>query len=401
MHAIRNEANKLLPQIIADRRYFHQNAEIGFDLPLTAAYVAKRLKEMGYDPQPCGKAGLVALAGGTKPGKVFLLRADMDALPIAEETGLPFRSATPYMHACGHDCHAAMLLGAAQLLKNYEDEIPGTVKLMFQPAEELISGARDMVQAGVLENPHVDAAAMIHIFSGLPAPAGTLMIPTGGYVSSSADAFHIEVEGKGGHGAMPNLSIDPLNAAAHILIALQELIAREIDPNSTAVITIGQMHGGKATNIIPDSAFLEGTIRAFNAEERAFLRQRVIDVAQGVAATFRATAKTEYILECPSVYSDPGLFELVCSANEALLGKEWVKTFAEAYPGGRMSGSEDFGYVSEKVPSVMMILGGGSPEEGYPYPQHHPKADFREDVFATGSAVLANTALAWLMANAS
>jgi hippurate hydrolase len=399
MNNILSEAKAIQDIIVKDRRYIHQNAELGHNLPITSAYVLARLKEMGYEPELLGESAIVALAIGTKPGKTFLLRADMDALPIVEENDLEYKSKTQNMHACGHDTHAAMLLGAAQILINHLDEIEGTVKLMFQPAEEELSGAKSMIRAGVLENPKVDAAAMVHIFSGLPVQAGTLIIPKGGYISSSGDMFHIDIKGKGGHGAMPQQSIDPLNVAAHIHISLQEIISREVPPHSTTIITIGQMHGGNASNIIPDTAFIEGSIRAFNGDERKFMKNRVVEISKGIAATFRAEADVDFRMECPSVYNDPLLYEQIFNINKDFLGEDTIKSFDDIYAGGRMTGSEDFGCISEAVPSIMMVLGGGSPEQGYPYPQHHPKVNFMEDVFYLGSAVYANTAIEWLKLN--
>ena len=399
MSNLLTEAKALQDIIVKDRRYIHQNAELGMDLPVTSAYVVKRMKEMGYEPQVIAGSGVVALAGGKKPGKTILLRADMDALPILEENDLEYKSKTHNMHACGHDTHAAMLLGAAQLLKTHEDEIEGTVKLMFQPAEESLSGAKAMIEAGVLESPKVDAAAMVHIFSGMLMKAGTLVVSEPGYSTSSADMFHINIKGKGGHGAMPQASVDPLNVAAHIFIALQEIIARETSPSSTAVITVGQMHGGNAANIIPDTAFLEGSIRAFDKNDRKLMKNRVVEISRGMASVFRAAAEVEFRMECPSVYNDKGLSDIAVKANKEMLGEGNVITFQDIFPGGKMTGSEDFGYISEKVPSLMMALGGGSPEEGYPYPQHHPKVNFNEDVLYKGSAVYANTAIQWLKNN--
>ena len=399
MNNILKEAKEIQDIIVKDRRYIHQNAELGHNLPITSGYVMSRLKEMGYEPELMGNSGVVALAVGKKKGKTFLLRADMDALPIVEENELEYKSSTQNMHACGHDAHAAMLLGAAQILITHLDEIEGTVKLMFQPAEEQLSGAKEMVNAGILENPKVDAAMMVHIFSGLSINGGTLIIPKGGYVSSSADMFHISINGKGGHGAMPHQSIDPLNVAAHIHISLQEIISREVAPDSTTVITIGQMHGGNAANIIPDKAFIEGTIRAFNGDERKLMKNRVVEISKGIAATFRAEADVEYRMECPSVYNNPSLYNQILKINSDLIGEDSIKSFDDVYPSGKMTGSEDFGYISEEVPSIMMVLGGGSPEQGYPYPQHHPKVNFMEDVFYIGSAVYANTAIEWLKLN--
>lgn len=399
MSKIIDEAKILQETIVKDRRYIHQNAELDNELTETTKFVVQRLTQMGYEPQIISKSAVVALVGGKKPGKTFLLRADMDALPILEENDLDYKSKTKNMHACGHDTHAAMLLGAAQILKNHEDELEGTVKLMFQPGEETLSGAKAMIDAGVLENPKVDAAVMIHIFSGVPVPAGTLLIPEGGYASASGDMFHIEVQGKGGHGAMPHESVDPLNVISHIHLGLQEIIAREVSPANTSVITVGQIHGGNAANIIPDTAFMQGTIRGFNKEERALMKSRVVEISQGIASTFRAKANVEYRMECPSVYNDPELYTQVRKYNIDLLSEDNVKGFDVVYPGGRMSGSEDFGYISEKVPALMMVLSGGSPEQGFPYPQHHPKVNFCEDVFYIGSAVYANTAIEWLKGN--
>lgn len=399
MSKIFDESKALQDIIVKDRRYIHQNAELNNELTETSRYVIERLTNMGYEPQVITKSAIVALVGGKKGGKTILLRGDMDALPILEVCDLEYKSKTQNMHACGHDTHTAMLLGAAQILKNHEDELEGTVKLMFQPGEETLSGAKAMIEAGVLENPSVDAAIMIHTFSGMPIPSGMLLIPEGGYVTSSGDMFHIDIQGKGGHGAMPQDSVDPLNVISHIHIALQEIIAREMPPASTSVITIGQMHGGIASNIIPDTAFMQGSIRAFDKVGREFMKNRVVEIATGVASTFRATANVEYRMACPSVYNNPELYNQVLKINKELLGEENIKGFDAVYPGGKMTGSEDFGYISEKVPSIMMALGAGSPEEGYHYPLHHPKIKFNEDVLHIGTAVYANTAIEWLKNN--
>lgn len=390
------DAKNIQGNMVDHRRYLHENAEIGFELPKTTEYVMTKLEEMGYKPVQISKSAVVAVAGGKKEGKTFLLRADMDALPMAEETGLPYSSKTGYMHSCGHDMHTAMLLGAAELLKKHEDKIEGQVKLMFQPAEEILGGAKSMVDAGVLENPKVDAAMMIHIFSGMDMPAGTLLVASEGVVSASADKFTIKIQGKGGHGAMPNTAIDPLTVAAHTLIALQEIIAREIAPSETAVLTIGKMQGGDAANIIPDTATLEGTIRAMDNDTRAFIMDRLVEISKSVATTFRATAEVSYDFGTPSVEVDKDVRDKIFEYSTELLGEDKVKNMSEVFPGGVLSGSEDFAYVSEKVPSVMTVLSGGSPDEGYPYPQHHPKVNFNEDVLKIGAAVYANAAIEWL-----
>lgn len=396
------EAEALREQILAERRWLHENAETGFDLNKTHAFVKQELADMGYQPVDCGRAGIVALAGGKKPGKVFLLRADMDALPIQEESGVEFACKSGNMHACGHDLHTAMLLGAARLLKAHEAEIPGTVKLMFQPAEEIFEGSHDMIEAGLLENPKVDAALMIHVMAGMPFPAGTVIVSAPGVSAPAADYFEIKVRGKGCHGSMPNTGIDPLTAAAHILIGLQELQARELAMDDRAVLTIGTMNAGTAANVIPDSVTMGGSIRTFDEETRAMLKKRMAEIAGGIAQAFRAEADVAFGSGCPTLVNDLDLSACCETYVKELLGKGKAFSVAElnAMSGGgsssKSAGSEDFAYVSQEVPSIMLALASGQPEKGYGYPQHHPMVKFDESVLAGGSAVYAYTALRWL-----
>ena len=396
------EAEALRAQILAERRWLHENAETGFDLNKTHAFVKQELADMGYQPVDCGRAGIVALAGGKKPGKVFLLRADMDALPIQEESGVEFACKSGNMHACGHDLHTAMLLGAARLLKAHEAEIPGTVKLMFQPAEEIFEGSHDMIEAGLLENPKVDAALMIHVMAGMPFPAGTVIVSAPGVSAPAADYFEIKVRGKGCHGSMPNTGIDPLTAAAHILIGLQELQARELAMDERAVLTIGTMNAGTAANVIPDSVTMGGSIRTFDEETRAMLKKRMAEIAGGIAQAFRAEADVAFGSGCPTLVNDRDLSACCETYVKELLGKGKAFSVAElnAMSGGgsssKSAGSEDFAYVSQEVPSIMLALASGQPEKGYGYPQHHPMVKFDESVLAGGSAVYAYTALRWL-----
>ncbi len=262
MFDYREDALALREELITHRRQLHRDPEVGLHLPRTRAYVMEQLRGYGCAPIECGDSGVVALIGGKKPGKVFLLRADMDALPIQEETGLPYASRTPgNMHACGHDTHTAMLLGAAKLLKQHEDEIPGTVKLLFQPGEEILEGAKAMVEAGVLENPRVDAAAMLHVIAGSQVKEGTMGVFGPGAAYASADWFKIEIKGLGGHGAAPNYTRNPLGALCTIHQGIHEIIAEHSAPAENCVMTVGELHGGDTGNIIPDSAYLRGTIR--------------------------------------------------------------------------------------------------------------------------------------------
>lgn len=395
---ILEESKKIEETIIKHRRYIHENAEISDQLPITTEYVITKLREMGYNPKEISKSAVVATVG-KKSGKTILLRADMDALPIVEESELEFKSKTEYMHACGHDMHTAMLLGAAEVLKKHEDEIEGQVKLMFQPAEETLLGAKAMVEAGVLENPKVDAAMMIHVFSGMPIPSGTIIVPDFGVLSAASDWFEIKVQGKGGHGAMPNDSIDPLNVISHIHLALQEINAREIAPGDRLALTVGQMHGGNTSNVIPDTGFLAGTLRTFNEETRNFVKKRMEEISEGIAHSFRAKATVSFSNGCPSAVINEKLRKQTLNYLIELLGQEKVIEMEKVLDDAKMSGSEDFAFVSEKVPSIMLILGAGSSQKGYIYPQHHPKVRFDEDALAIGTSAYVNTAIKWLKDN--
>lgn len=398
---IQKEASELQDIIVSNRRFLHTHAETGFNLTDTVAYVKKELEDMGYEPIECGKAGLVAIAGGKKEGKVFLIRGDMDALPIKEEADVDFPSENGCMHACGHDLHTSMMLGAARLLKKHEDEIEGTVKLMFQPAEEIFEGSKDMIESGLLKNPEVDAALMIHVMAGMPFSPGTVIVSAPGVSAPAADYFEIKVKGKGCHGSMPNNGIDPLNAAAHILIALQEIHARELAMSDQAVLTIGTFHGGTAANAIPDSVVMGGSIRTYDEETRSFIKTRMEEIASGVAGSFRAEAEISYGSGCPTLINDKDLSLSAEKYVKELLGNGQAFSVTElnAMSGGKSSksaGSEDFAYVSQEVPSIMLALAAGQPEKGYSYPQHHPKVKFDESVLSGGSAVYAYTAMRWL-----
>ena len=394
---ILQEAKALQEEIKSHRLWLHTHAETGFDLTETKPYVKSTLTEMGYTVQECGKAGLVTTVG--KPGgKVLLLRADMDALPIAEEADVDFACKNGRMHACGHDMHTAMLLGAAKLLKAHESELGGTVKLMFQPAEEIFEGSKDMIASGVLENPRPDAALMIHVAAGMPLPAGTVVVSAPGVSAPAADYFTIRVHGKGCHGSAPQNGIDPLTAAAHILIALQEIHARELSASDEAVLTIGTFHAGEAGNVIPDTATMGGTIRTYDEKTRAYLKERMTAIAQSIAEAFRASAEVSFGSGCPTLVNDKDLSEKVTGYLKDLLGANRAFTTAELNGGkpARGGGSEDFAYVSHEVPSLMLALAAGEPSKGYVYPQHHPKVKFDESVLSTGAAVFVDCAINYL-----
>ena len=392
------EAKVLEPQLQQWRRTLHRHPEVGFDLPKTRALVKQALTEMGYTPQDCGKAGIIALAGGKRPGKTILLRGDMDALPIQEESGVDFASEAPgKMHGCGHDMHTAMMLGAAKLLKEHEDELEGTVKLEFQPAEEIFQGSPDMLANGLLENPKVDAAVMFHVIAGMPLPSGMVLVPHGGITMASCEQYHIVVHGKGGHGSMPEACIDPITAAAHIHIALQEINSREMDPHSFGVFTTGRFQAGAASNVIPDTAEMWGTIRTVDPENKVgeLIHKRMTEIAQGVAAAYRCTAEVRFSDFCPCMVVDDALAENAMTYMTELMGQGALdmSKLTGGKPGG---GSEDFAFVSHEVPTVSMFLSAGNAKEGYAYGQHHPKVKFDDSILYEGSAAYSWFALRWL-----
>ena len=394
--AILQQARALEAQCVADRRHLHTNPEVGFELDGTLRYVRQRLESMGLSPRNCGRCGLVCTLG--RPGKTILLRSDMDALPIREETGLDYASDNGCMHACGHDMHTAMLLNAAQILKSHESELQGTVKLMFQSAEEPLQGAQDMVDAGVLENPHVDAALMFHVMTGQTIPVGTVIISAPGISAPAAGMFTIRVQGKGAHGAMPNTGVDPISAAAHIVIALQEINAREIALSESAALTIGMFQAGSTANVIPDVAVLRGNYRTFSDETMELIRRRIVEISQGVAKAFRASAEVSFDSGCPTLLNDAALSARVEGYLSELLAPGQVFNAAKIAGSSvaRSSGSEDFANLSHRVPSLMMALAAGHPDEGHALPLHNPGTTFDERALVPGCASFAYLAMRYL-----
>ena len=384
-------ALELKDETIANRRHIHKNAETGLDLPKTKAYVMEKLTEYGLEPKDCGY-GVTATLG--KGGKVLLLRADMDALPMPEESGEEFACPTgKEAHTCGHDFHAAMLLTAAKMLIEKEDTLEGTIKFMFQPAEETFEGSKNMIENGILENPPVDAALAYHVSPG-KMPIGLFMYNDKDTMMYSVDGFKITIHGKGSHGAYPHVGVDPINIGVHIHLALQELIARESDPTHSCVLTIGQFAGGTAANIIPETAVLQGTIRTNKPEARELLVRRMKEVAEKTAAVYNGTVDIEMISEVPPLICNPKLTDEVVGYMQEL-GIPGLTP----YPGISASASEDFAVIAEKVPSTFMYLSAGYLDERGQYPAHHPKAQFNEDVCPIGAACLAHCASQWLKNN--
>ena len=438
-----NELASYADEAVALRRSIHRRPEEGWTEFETTYRIVTCLEKYGYDvkagieavepnavlgrnPELVAKAEARALAHGVpqafldrlghytgavaelatgRPGPVTVFRFDIDCVLVTESTAsdhvpaaLGFASEIPgAMHACGHDFHMAMLLGAAKILKEHEDEIEGTVKLEFQPAEEIFQGSLDMINSGLLENPKVDAAVMFHVLAGMPLPAGMVLVPGGGITMASCEQYHIVVHGKGGHGSMPNACIDPITAAAHIHIALQEINSRELDPAGFGVFTTGRFEAGKASNVIPDTADMWGTIRTVDPEQKvsALIHQRMTEIAQGVATAYSCTAEVEFSDYCPCMVVDTPLAGNALTYMTELLGKGAMDMtpLTGGKPGG---GSEDFAFVSHEVPTVSMFLAAGNAKEGYTYGQHHPKVRFDDSILYRGTAAYTYMALRWL-----
>ena len=298
---LRDEIDEILPGVIADRRHLHQHPELGYQEFETAKFVAERLQAIGIQEVQTGIAttGLTGLIrGGKGPGKVVLLRADMDALPIHEQNDVEYKSVNQgVMHACGHDAHTAMLMGIARILHDRRDEFAGTVKVLFQPAEEGGGGARVMIEEGVLDAPNVDAVFGMHMAQ--ETPVGKIAIRSGPAMAA-ADRFVVTIKGKGGHGAAPHLTVDPIAVGAQIVVALQTIVSREIDPIQPAVVTVGAFLAGEAANVIPDTAELRGTVRSFDPDVRTQLQERITALVEGIAKTMRAEADSPVQPRLPS-----------------------------------------------------------------------------------------------------
>ena len=387
------EVDEILPGIIADRRFLHENPELGFQEVKTAAFVVERLKSLGVEDIRTGinQTGVTGLIRGTAegPNKVVLVRADMDALPIHEENVVDYRSQTDgVMHACGHDAHTAILLGLARVLSDRKDQFAGTVKLLFQPAEELPpGGAKGMIEEGVLEDPHVDAVFGLHMSQN--DPVGTIMVGAGP-VMAAADRFTIAIQGKGGHGAYPSECVDPIVAGAQIVVALQEIVAREVDPMKSAVLSTCVFKSGDAFNVIPDTAQLGGTVRTFDPEVRDLMEQRIREVATGIGEALRVQVEVEYDRGYPATVNEPEMTQLVLEAATEIVGVENVRKLEPKM------GAEDFSYFLEQRPGSYFFVGSKNEERGLVWGHHHPRFDIDEESLASGLATMATTVLMYL-----
>ncbi|RIK45207.1 MAG: amidohydrolase [Chloroflexi bacterium] len=355
----------------------------------------EQLMRAGITPGPTtGGTGVLGEIRGTRTGaggKCVLLRADMDALPMEEDNDVPYRSRVAgKMHACGHDAHTTILMGVAEVLMANRDRFDGTVKLMFQPGEEGAGGAAAMINDGILEDPAVDAAFALHVSPG--ARAGQMTV-TEGPTAAAADFFEIVVTGRGGHAAMPHTAVDSTLVAAHIMIALQALVSRETNPFDSAVVTVGKLQAGTATNIIPHTASLSGTVRTFDEAVRGTIERRMAELASGIAAGFGASAETVYLRGYPAMHCHPEAVQLAREVAVELLGADNVW---DAPP---MMAGEDMAFVTARVPGCMLGLGVANPDRGIIYPPHHPRFDLDEDALAVGVRVMSGIALRFLEAD--
>ena len=377
------------PEVVADRRYLHQHPEIAFEEENTARFVAEKLSALSLDVTTgIAKTGVLGLLRGGQPGKTVLLRADMDALPLEELNDVPYRSRTPgVMHACGHDAHTAMLLGVARLLTERRDAIRGTVKFIFQPAEEAGGGAKPMIDEGVMENPRVDAAFGVHI--GQDLPLGTIGVRTGP-MNAASDGFVATIRGKGAHAARPHLAVDPVVIAAQSILALQTLVSREVNPLRQAVITVGAVHAGTVANIIPEEAVMRATVRTFDDEVRQHLAERIPALLRGIAAALRGEADVQYRFGYPVLVNDAAMTDLVREVARGIVGPEKL---IEREPG---MGGEDMAYFLQRAPGCFFRIGSRNPERGLVYGHHHPRFDVDEEALPVGVAALASVALRYL-----
>ncbi|MGB8701600.1 MAG: M20 family metallopeptidase [Thermosynechococcaceae cyanobacterium] len=381
--SLRPAIQALQTDLVAWRRRLHQYPELGFREHLTAAFVHQRLQDWGIVHETgIAGTGIVATLNGAAPGPVLAIRADMDALPILEANEVPYRSCHEgTMHACGHDGHVAIALGTAYYLSQHPQTFRGTVKIIFQPAEEGPGGAEPMIEAGVLRNPDVAAIIGLHLWNNLPL--GTVGVRSGPLMAA-VELFECEIRGKGGHGAMPHQTVDSIVVGAQVVTALQTIAARNIDPLDAAVVTVGTFQAGQAHNVIADTAKLSGTVRYFNPALGQLLPQRIEQVIAGVCHSQGASYSLNYWKLYPPVINDAAIAHLVRSVAETI-----VETPAGIVPDCQTMGGEDMSYFLQAVPGCYFFLGSANASLGLAYPHHHPRFDFDETALGMGVELFA------------
>jgi len=378
------EAQALFAYTQSLRRDFHMHPELGFNEVRTSGIVAKELTKLGLEVHTgVAKTGVVALLEGAMPGPVILARFDMDALPILEETGAEYASQNAgVMHACGHDGHTAIGLTVAKILRAHRQELAGTVKFIFQPAEEGMGGAEGMIDAGILENPKPDLSLALHVWN--EKPLGWFGLASGP-VMAGAELFKIKVRGKGGHGAVPHLTADPVLAAAEIVSALQSIVSRNVAPLKSAVLSVCTIHGGEAFNVIPQTVELAGTIRTFEPEVREKVLERFEIIVYGLAETMGCQAEVELQRLTPATINQPE-----SAARLASLARQMFPTADVDTSDYITMGSEDFAFIMVKVPGCYFLVGSANKEKGLDASHHHPRFDFDEQALSHGAALMAS-----------
>lgn len=382
------EAEALTPRLKQIFYTIHRHPELGNRETQTAALIRRELEQMGIEAIPCAGTGTIGVIHGGTPGPVLGFRADMDALPIQEETDLPYASQVPgVMHACGHDFHVTALLGAAEILYRRREQLPGTVKLFFQPDEEGDGGAERMIQEGCLQQPAVDAVLCCHVESGLPAGQVSLK---DGAISAASNPFTVTLRGRGSHGAKPHLGTDVIVAGAQMIAALQTIASRRINPTEPVVVTVGAFHAGTAGNILPEEAVFSGIIRTMSQESREQAVAAFHAIVNGIAAAMGVEAVIRMVDGYPFCQNDPSLTALVRRSAERLLGKENVRTLDAP-----SLGTDDFGYYCQHVPGCYYYVGVG--DGGTYYPNHNPRFIASPTALPVAAALHAQTAWDFLI----
>lgn len=370
-------------QLIEWRRDFHRNPELGFEEFRTSNVIKAFLKGEGIEFYEVAGTGICAtIQGDVAPGntKTVALRADMDALPLIDKKNKDYSSNTQgKMHACGHDAHMTILLGVAKILNETKENLKGTIKLFFEPAEETVGGARFMIEEGILENPSVNGVFGLHVSEDIEA--GFIGVKRG-VVNAASNPFTIKITGKGGHGAHPDTTVDPIIISSNVILALQTIVSREIPPADAAVITIGSIHGGTAQNIIPEEVVIEGIIRTVKKEHREYVKKRLVEVTEGIVKAMRGTVEINIVESYPCLYNNDEMLDIILESAEVIIGNDKIKVLESP-----SMGVESFAYFSMERPSAFYYLGSGNKDKGIINPAHGSYFDIDEQCLPIGVAL--------------
>ena len=386
---VTKKANEISKSVISHRRFLHENAESGFDTDITSQYIYNTLCQIGIECSLFEKNIVIGKIYGKPGGKNMLLRADIDALDITEETNLDYACKCGKMHACGHDMHAAMLLGAAKILSQLKENFYGCITLLFQPAEEILSGAKKVIEEGLIEN--TDYAMTVHVMTAENIPTGSVLLSYDTPSAPSADFLTIKIKGIGCHGSSPSIGIDPISCACRIITDISHIKTHEIGIHDKAVLTFGEIHGGKNANAIPDEVKMRGTLRCFDESVRNFYKKRFEEISKGIASAFRCGCEIEYTSGCPSLINNSELLEKTTHNLSEILGKDNVIKIKDTR--SKTQGSEDFAYISQAIPSVSVAIAAGEAKKGFKFPLHNPKVIFDEKALSVGCKVFAYNAI--------